>query len=1187
MMTTIEKVLQSNENFTLDSYLRLNVITVDMGQKGGGKSKNVRREPRCEELRKMKRSIIRIPKEDQMCLARSIVVASSRLQWKKGELAKSKYDQIADGRTPIQRKLARALCDAAGVCHTTPCGADEYPKFQSVLEEYQLHIVSRDHFDTIIYKGPEAKEKKIYLWLHQNHFDVIATMAGFLQKVYFCTACCKGYDHANAHVCSVICRHCRKEGCTATKEERIKERLDPCPSCDRYFYTNQCFQNHLQKSDKGTSTCSTIKRCPDCFKQVSVYYLEPRKHRCGKTYCITCGEFLDSLDDHDCYIKPLKTGGRFLDEEDGGIFIPFDNDEKVDGAKEKDVLCFYYDFEAQSEGVHKPNLLVVSDQKGEQMTTFEGDSCAKDFLNWIFDMKFKNPLRFIAHNSSGYDGYFITNALIQMGIKPSIIRMEGRIFSICLPKNDIKFIDSANFVMMPLRKLPQTFGIKDVQKGDFPHRLNCDEWLQYKGDMPPFEFWESPSMDPADKERLEEWHKEKKAEGYVWDTYKELKDYCEMDVKVLRECAEAFRSLFKKNTGIDPFETAITIASACSIVYRTNYLQEEQIAIIPPHGYNPMFNHSEEAMQWLTWESESKGVHIQHARNGGEVKVPVGNSNFTRDEGEVRMTVGGKKYPVDGYDENARTVYQYHGCFWHGCPSCYDRKTMHPVRTHLTMGELYDETIRKDEAMKKERYTVITMWSHTFLKQREEDEAINKSVQRHTFSTPLVPRDALCGGRTETFRLKKEMGPDEKGYYLDFTSLYPFINKTCEYPVGHPKILTATDIKEDISEYFGLIKATVLPPQDLKIPVLPYKSKGKLLFPLCRTCADDLNTQIPCHHDEDQRNFEGTWCTTELVKARELGYRVIAHEVWHFKERSTDLFSGYINTFLKLKQEASGWPEDCETEEEMKTYVEDFEKHENIALNPQNIRKNPGLRALSKLCLNSLWGKFAQRQNLPQVKFVQDPAEYFELLTSDSIEVKDVNILTDEMVEVRYVPKEVFVKPSRNTNVVIAAFTTANARLRLYKYLEMLGDRVLYCDTDSIIFVGKPGEKSPPTGNFLGDLTSELKQGEHINLFISAGPKNYAYRVSDGTSVIKVRGFTLNAMAKEHLNLETMLSMIDNIGDNTIKEVPMGTRIARDTANYELKTTTNTKKYSVIFDKRIICDTNTFETIPYGYIPSQ
>ena len=84
----------------------------------------------------------------------------------------------------------------------------------------------------------------------------------------------------------------------------------------------------------------------------------------------------------------------------------------------------------------------------------------------------------------------------------------------------------------------------------------------------------------------------------------------------------------------------------------------------------------------------------------------------------------------------------------------------------------------------------------------------------------------------------------------------------------------------------------------------------------------------------------------------------------------------------------------------------------------------------------------------------------------------------------------------RHTNEVIGAYVIAGARLHLYKYLDKLQERAIYFDTDSVIFVQTSGE-SPlvETGENLGDMTSELKQSEFIEDFVSGGPKNYAYKM--------------------------------------------------------------------------------------------
>ena len=75
-------------------------------------------------------------------------------------------------------------------------------------------------------------------------------------------------------------------------------------------------------------------------------------------------------------------------------------------------------------------------------------------------------------------------------------------------------------------------------------------------------------------------------------------------------------------------------------------------------------------------------------------------------------------------------------------------------------------------------------------------------------------------------------------------------------------------------------------------------------------------------------------------------------EVWHFVRQQDRLFAEYIDCFLKIKTEASGWPVDYQTDEQKESFVRDFKDRENIQLDKQKVAVNPGLRALAKLCLN-------------------------------------------------------------------------------------------------------------------------------------------------------------------------------------------------------------------------------------------
>jgi len=64
-----------------------------------------------------------------------------------------------------------------------------------------------------------------------------------------------------------------------------------------------------------------------------------------------------------------------------------------------------------------------------------------------------------------------------------------------------------------------------------------------------------------------------------------------------------------------------------------------------------------------------------------------------------------------------------------------------------------------------------------------------------------------------------------------------------------------------------------------------------------------------------------------------------------------------------------------------------------------------------------------------QVELVKDPERYFKLFTCQCTQVKNIQLVNDECVEVYYTRGEGFVPASEKTNVVIDTFTTAQARL--------------------------------------------------------------------------------------------------------------------------------------------------------------
>jgi hypothetical protein len=210
----------------------------------------------------------------------------------------------------------------------------------------------------------------------------------------------------------------------------------------------------------------------------------------------------------------------------------------------------------------------------------------------------------------------------------------------------------------------------------------------------------------------------------------------------------------------------------------------------------------------------------------------------------------------------------------------------------------------------KRNYNVVEIWECDYdqLAKSKGFKQFKKEFNKEII-TKLIPREAFYGGRTNATKLYYKAKHGEKLKYIDFVSLYPTVMYYDYYPVGHPTVIL--DPKEYDENWFGLIKCKILPPDNLYHPVLPAKIKlknnKKLLFTLCYKCAK--YQQKRCNHSSEDRALIGTWCTNEIQKAIEKGYKIIKiYEVHHFDKKSNELFKSYIKRFMKIKQESSGLP---------------------------------------------------------------------------------------------------------------------------------------------------------------------------------------------------------------------------------------------------------------------------------------
>ena len=932
--------LNSNESFNPREGFQVDVVIVAMPGRGSGRGKNRKVGQQClDRVNKKKKCIIPIKNDDQLCCARAIITMKAHCHRQEGVEGHRNWENLKSGQ-PVQEKLAKELHQQARVPEG-PCGIEEFPKFQEALgPQYQLVVMTMMHPFLIIFKGPPAPNQ-IRLLKSNEHFDGCTSFTAITDRSYYCLDCEKGFNSNDKdhHACNgKRCTACSRFNC----QEYVAgtQPTDYCTHCNTKFFGPLCKGHHFD-----TKQCQTHKTCKNC--QAVYMVIKGKRHQCGFSKCPVCTKWV-FIADHKCFIQPVVEEQPEPTEEGGGCMVA-----------PPPPLLVYADIEAfqNEENVFIANLLCYSSDEEDTIHALDGEDCVLQFLQDLDDLtevpesdKMREII-VVFHNLKGFDSMFLIHELYdQQRSVENQITVGAKVLS--FKSGTIKFIDSLCFLPMPLSTFSETFDLNELKKGFFPHLFNIPAHQNYVGRIPDLEFYDPDNMMAEKKKELMQWYGDQVRRNVVFDFKQELLDYCKSDVQLLKQGCQKFQEQFASQAGFNPMEKSYTIASACNLYWRKHHLSPNTIAVEPIRGWRGSnVNHSLKSLQWIYFQEQlipkngASADRIRHVRNGGEQLIRTTN----------------KTYYVDGYDALTGTVYEFQGCLFHGCRSCYPvRNIRNYAAPDRTVEELYAATEAKRMDLLRAGYKVIEIWEHQWDQQVQTNEEVKNFLASFELVKPLEPRDAFFGGRTEAVSLHAVAGEGEEIRYTDITSLYPWVNKNCCYPVGHPQIITQP-ADQSIHSYFGLALVDVLPPSGLFHPVLPVRTGGKLTFPLCAACVKEeqakpmLQRVHYCTHTDVQRMLRGTWCTPEIEKAIEKGYTLIKiHEVWHFpqQQRQTGLFKDYVDIWLKIKQEASGWPSWCETLEDKRNFIINYQQKEGIRLDIAQIEKNPGRKATAKLMLN-------------------------------------------------------------------------------------------------------------------------------------------------------------------------------------------------------------------------------------------
>ena len=770
MLRTLAGKLNSNQSFDPQRGFQLDIVFVEYPPPASGRGRKRQVGFKCwEKVKKTKKCIIPIENKDELCCARAVVTMKAWCDFQEKEeqlkeeqkketpdqelldhlqneikRLKNSYDNMRKGREEQERKAKKLHRDAN--VPEGPCGLDELRTFQAYLApRYQMQVMCNTKPFALLYQG-EPATLKINLLKSDYHFEGCTSFPAFVNRSYWCDKCGKGYDHEDVkhHPCEGrICRSCNSKSCP--DYDRMNRPHQPCPQCNGLFYGPSCFQEHQR-----SGICKSYKHCLKCSAEYKVIPGKP--HRCFFAKCSSCKKYVN-IQEHKCFIQPIK------EDED---------EESTNGKKKKKPLkplFVYADIEAMTmpDRSFEVNLLCYRTSEEDTIHSHWGkDGCFEfleemDALTEVEDDDRERPIIIIFHNLKGFD------VEKQMTVGAKVL---------CFKNGPLTFKDSLCFLPMKLSAFPATFGLTELKKGYFPHQFNTPENQEYIGRIPDKSYYDPEGMMEKEKKAFETWHDEQRRNGVIFDFKKELEEYCQSDVALLQGGCEAFSKEFHDQAQFNAFANCVTIASACNEYWRRHHLPEDTIAVEPPRGWRGAnVNQSKKALQWLYYQESlipkegASAERIKHVRNGGEQTV------FTDTD----------PYFVDGFDPVTNTVYEFHGCLWHGCRYCYgkNRQVKHPVNPDRTLAELYRDTLFKMTSLKNSGFNVVEIWECQWDRQVKEDPSIQSFLDHLPLVEPLVlTQEVMCKNCGCSSHCGKKCERKEKHYMCD--SYFEFNVEVCK-----------------------------------------------------------------------------------------------------------------------------------------------------------------------------------------------------------------------------------------------------------------------------------------------------------------------------------------------------------------------------------------------------------------------
>jgi hypothetical protein len=988
---------------------------------------------------------------------------------------------------------ARALQQELG--YTDFTSISELETFVEKYTQYRILVLVYVRFNpessfTASFKGStydESEDGKFTckLILYEKHWALTSSYDTFLkqakkggQSLHFCTQC----------VCIVKCpQSVKQEDYPCHQGQRVKrqkvEQKTPCraPQCNGEVHETRC----------------PYMKCKNCL-----VYMGSKEHR-----CILLPKTFGEEPPHDKYWNGSTY--EFQTEDGDGkstAYFAYDLETMIvkttiNDSKPMNLVTPAYDenykypelenvsFSSEYNSM-VPNLVMLTNiysssvptKEGDpcfdpKLTCFKGPNCMTEFLKFATTFNKGNNV-FVAHNGSGFDSKFVYAEALKMKIPNSHILRGTNFISLTLGDSrsqKTKFIDSMLHLPGSLSGLADGFFGKSpdknlresLSKGYFPHSFNSIENQNYVGPIPDLKYFnlESSKLGGGARKydyvlKIQDWHK--KQQGVVWDFQKELVKYCAIDVVILAALMQTYMAI-----SIPKGAVPLDYTTSPAFVHEVILLKATKDIVLPAMEKNAI---AKELKDQTTKENLKDLVRQERASRHLEYETLM--------QGYLKRYWAILKEP------------EYH----------FVRKSLRGGRT-----EIRDRLMRLTPEEQAQGIKIVYQDVTSLYPAMQLTKEFPCGVPTiHFYDYSFRPCINCSKTKDSDGEYVTECDCPGKGYGGNSLDL---VDCTRTQP-------SLEEIRHD--DFFGYVCVSLIPPKNLYHPVIQIKKTR--------------NKSTKCENNLVDEDHDKVYLDTPTFKhALKRGYTIKrVHRFDKYNKAKGHWLEAGMEFFVD-KERTSG-PKPSSTERGM--YCEEYEKEfpdkpppdcertayialynylvpglgtkleESMA--KEEWSKQPAQRQVYKIFNNCGWGKHAQRPVMPQAQTFDtetqcnEIATLFENVSSGMYDLKGC-IVFNEGKSVMY-SWENTTKCSvnlHNSYLPAGAMVPAYGRLTLLSGLEIVGENLAMCDTDSTVYKSSlDPAKNIPFSSLLGRFKEEDISEDGIVEFVGFGPKCYSIKTN-------------------------------------------------------------------------------------------